>query len=265
MLHAQLTVMPTSLKDCKLQAAVHCLIDCCPGLSVTNDLFACIHVSVAICERLPQVLVDNHMLTSEEVMQLQDELQLKPEDEWLRLLYRLEAAAGCDWGMLHTCDLMSSLKAVSITACYLASSAGAIHRAEWWMQPMWWAAVQAIATPPAVQSAASMTQQATWKRFLHSWSSPWGLRPLLTPSSLMRSSTLPERHSRCAAWPWILLACRSCDTWCDHQSQGLLRCRGYCWLPRVCVGQMSSVCQPASLLNPSYKTSAAAACSSPCV
>ena len=43
------------------------------------------------------------MLTSEEVMQLQDELQLKLEDEWLRLLYRLEAAAGCDWGMWHTC------------------------------------------------------------------------------------------------------------------------------------------------------------------
>eukprot|EP00891_Asterochloris_glomerata_P009640 jgi/Astpho2/9640/e_gw1.00146.47.1_t len=40
------------------------------------------------CYEAFQVLVDNHMLTSEEVMQLQDELQLKPEDDWLRLLYR---------------------------------------------------------------------------------------------------------------------------------------------------------------------------------
>ena len=47
------------------------------------------------------------MLTSEEVMQLQDELQLKPEDEWLRLLYRWDAAAGCDSGICATWHLLS--------------------------------------------------------------------------------------------------------------------------------------------------------------
>ena len=82
------------------------------------------------CERLLQVLVDNHMLTSEEVMQLQDELQLKTEDEWLRLLYRWEAAAGCELGMWPHRPSYVLIGALSMTVCYLARSAGVKQRAE---------------------------------------------------------------------------------------------------------------------------------------
>ena len=74
-----------------------CLTKWCPGSKCL--WVASTHVRAVTCYRQPQVLVDNHMLTSEEVRQLQDELQLRPEDEWLRLLYRWEGAAGCDLGM----------------------------------------------------------------------------------------------------------------------------------------------------------------------
>lgn len=72
------------------------------------------------------------MLTSEEVMQLQDELQLKPEDDWLRLLYRWEAAAGLtracgthaiccpDWGSQHLrATLLRVLVSCSGLTCQL--------------------------------------------------------------------------------------------------------------------------------------------------